>query len=70
MAEIWPGVLLSRKGGSMINPEPWVARTHPGPRATPYPLTAGRCEAVETAIRPAATEFALWFNAQNAPPFQ
>lgn len=40
----------------MINPEPWVARTHPGPRATPYPLTAEQCEAVETAIRPATTE--------------
>jgi hypothetical protein len=40
----------------MINPEPWVARAQPGPRATPYPITPEQCEAVGAAIRPATTE--------------
>jgi hypothetical protein len=40
----------------MIDPEPWVARPHPGPRATPVPLTTEQRKAVEAAIRPATTE--------------
>ena len=40
----------------MIDPEPWVGRPHPGPRAKPYPLSAEQREAVEAAIRPARTE--------------
>src|ERR1700687_1892718 len=40
----------------MINPEPWVARPHPGPRAKPLPLTPEQREAVEAAIRPAKAE--------------
>ncbi len=40
----------------MINPEPWVTRPHPGPRAQPLPLTPEQREAVEAAIRPAKAE--------------
>lgn len=40
----------------MINPEPWVSRSHPGPRAQPLPLTPEQREAVEAAIRPAKAE--------------
>ena len=40
----------------MIDPEPWVARAHPGPRATPLPLSREQREAVEAALRPAKTE--------------
>jgi transposase-like protein len=40
----------------MINPEPWVTRPHPGPRAKPLPLTREQREAVEAAIRPAKAE--------------
>jgi winged helix-turn helix protein len=36
----------------MIDPEPWVARPHPGPRATPLPLTREQREAIAAAIRP------------------
>lgn len=40
----------------MIDPEPWVSRPHPGPRAKPLPLTDDQREAVEAAIRPAKAE--------------
>jgi len=40
----------------MIDPERWVARPHPGPRATPLPLTRAQREAVEAELRPAKTE--------------
>ena len=40
----------------MIDPEPWVARAHPGPRAQPLPLTHSQRERVEAAIRPATAE--------------
>ncbi len=40
----------------MIDPEPWVARPHPGPRATPFPLARRQRAAVEAAVRPATTE--------------
>lgn len=40
----------------MINPEPWVARPHPGPRATPFPLAPEQRAAVEAALRRATTE--------------
>jgi transposase-like protein len=40
----------------MIDPEPWVSRRHPGPRAKPIVLTQPQREAVETAIRPAKAE--------------
>jgi DNA-directed RNA polymerase specialized sigma24 family protein len=40
----------------MINAEPWVTRAHPGPRATPFPLTPEQRQRVEAAIRPAKTE--------------
>src|SRR5258708_17412641 len=40
----------------MVNPEPWVMRPHPGPRAQPLPLTPEQREAVEAAIRPAKAE--------------
>lgn len=40
----------------MIDSQPWVERRHPGPRATPVPLTRKAREAVEEAIRPAKTE--------------
>src|SRR5580698_2283563 len=40
----------------MIDPEPWVSRPHPGPRAKPLPLGAEQRAAVEAAIRPATAE--------------
>ena len=40
----------------MIDPEPWVTRPHPGPRAKPLTLTRKQREAVEAAIRPAKAE--------------
>lgn len=40
----------------MIDPEPWVNRRHPGPRAQRVPLTREQREAVQDAIRPAKTE--------------
>jgi hypothetical protein len=40
----------------MIDPEPWVVRPHPGPRAVPVQLTRHQREAVEAAVRPAKTE--------------
>jgi DNA-binding CsgD family transcriptional regulator len=40
----------------MIDPEPWVNRPHPGPRAHRVPLTREQRRAVEDAIRPAKTE--------------
>ena len=40
----------------MIDPELWVERPHPGPRAVRVPLTRKQREAVATAIRPATTE--------------
>jgi len=40
----------------MIDPERWVSRPHPGPRARPFPLKLGQREAIEAAIRPATTE--------------
>lgn len=40
----------------MIDPEPWVTRSHPGPRAKPLPLSRAQREAVEAAIRPAKAE--------------
>ena len=40
----------------MIDPEPWVTRPHPGPRAKPLSLTRSQREAVEAAIRPAKAE--------------
>ena len=40
----------------MINPEPWVNRPHPGPRAKPVLITPSAREAVEASIRPAKTE--------------
>lgn len=40
----------------MIDPEPWVARPHPGPRAKPLPLTPEERQVIEAAIRPAKTE--------------
>lgn len=40
----------------MINPEAWVARAHPGPRAKAFPLTAEEREQVEAALRPATAE--------------
>lgn len=40
----------------MIDPEPWVLRSHPGPRAKALPLTPEQREAVEAAIRPATAE--------------
>lgn len=40
----------------MIDPELWVLRPHPGPRAKALPLTPGQREAVEAAIRPATAE--------------
>ena len=40
----------------MIDPEPWVNRPHPGPRATPFPLSAKKREAIEAAVRPAKTQ--------------
>ena len=43
-------------GLARINPEPWVSRPHPGPRAKPLALTAAQREAVEAAVRPAKTE--------------
>jgi transposase len=43
----------------MIDPEPWVARPHRGPRAKPFPLTPEQREAVEAAVRPAKTEVRL-----------
>jgi len=40
----------------MIDPEPWVNRPHPGPRAKRFPLTLKQRVAIEEAIRPATTE--------------
>lgn len=40
----------------MIDPQPWVTRAHPGPRAKPFPLATEQREAVQAAIRPAKTE--------------
>src|ERR1700689_711159 len=40
----------------MIDPEPWVSRPHPGPRARALPLRAEQRAAVEEAIRPAKAE--------------
>ncbi|HEX3584123.1 MAG TPA: helix-turn-helix domain-containing protein [Thermoanaerobaculia bacterium] len=40
----------------MIDPEPWLARPHPGPRATPLPLSPEAREAVAARIRPATAE--------------
>lgn len=40
----------------MIDPEPWVSRPHPGPRAKPFPLGAEQRAAIEEAIRPAKAE--------------
>jgi hypothetical protein len=40
----------------MIDPRPWLGREHPGPRATPLPLSAQQRRTVEEAIRPAKTE--------------
>ena len=40
----------------MIDPEPWVTRAHPGPRAKPFALAAEQLHQVEAAIRPAKTE--------------
>jgi hypothetical protein len=40
----------------MIDPEPWVNRPHPGPRARPFPLKPKQREAIEAAVRPATTE--------------
>lgn len=40
----------------MIDPEPWVLRPHPGPRAKAVLLTPRQREAVEAAIRPATAE--------------
>ena len=40
----------------MIDPEPWVSRPHPGPRAKPLALGAAQRAAVEAAIRPAKAE--------------
>lgn len=40
----------------MIDPQPWVERPHPGPRAVPVPLTRKQREAVATAIRPGTSE--------------
>jgi hypothetical protein len=40
----------------MIDPEPWVTRPHPGPRARPLSLSPSQREAVEAAIRPAKAE--------------
>jgi hypothetical protein len=40
----------------MIDPEPWVTRAHPGPRAKRFPLACEQREQVEEAIRPAKTE--------------
>jgi hypothetical protein len=48
----------------MIDPEPWVTRSHPGPRATPFPLTTAQRAAVEAAIRPATTETRVFRRAQ------
>jgi len=36
----------------MIDPEPWVARPHPGPRAKPFPLTPEQRETIEASVRP------------------
>ena len=40
----------------MIDPEPWVSRPHPGPRAKPLVLKAELRAAIEEAIRPAKAE--------------
>jgi hypothetical protein len=40
----------------MIDPEPWLTRPHPGPRAKPLALSPEQREAVEAAIRPAKAE--------------
>lgn len=40
----------------MIDPELWVRRPHPGPRANRVPLTRAQRKAVEDAIRPPKTE--------------
>jgi hypothetical protein len=40
----------------MIDPEPWLTRPHPGPRAKPLSLTPSQRKAVEAAIRPAKDE--------------
>ena len=40
----------------MIDPEPWVSRPHPGPRAKALALSAEHRTAVEEAIRPAKAE--------------
>ena len=40
----------------MIDPEPWVTRPHPGPRAKPLSLSRSQRDAVEAAIRPATAE--------------
>jgi hypothetical protein len=40
----------------MIDPQPWVTRAHPGPRAKPFPLASEQRERVQVAIRPAKTE--------------
>lgn len=40
----------------MIDPEPWVARPHPGPRAERVRLTRAQRDAIEAALRPAKTE--------------
>jgi predicted ArsR family transcriptional regulator len=40
----------------MVDPEPWVARPHTSPRATPFPLGPEQRAAIEEAIRPAKAE--------------
>ena len=40
----------------MIDPQPWVNRPHPGPRAKRLPITPEQREAVEAALRPGKTE--------------
>ena len=40
----------------MIDPEPWVTRSHPGPRAKPLVLGAELRAAVDEALRPAKAE--------------
>lgn len=48
----------------MINPEPWVSRPHPGPRAERLPLTPKQREGIEVAVRPATTEVRISNRAQ------
>ena len=40
----------------MIDPEPWVTRSHPGPRARRVPLSRKQQQTVEAAIRPRKAE--------------